>query len=36
MKVMIIYDNTTLRTELKADWGFSALRFDLSTPLHSI
>ena len=25
MKVMIIYDNTTLRTELKADWGFSAL-----------
>ncbi|MBO8131918.1 MAG: MBL fold metallo-hydrolase [Candidatus Marinimicrobia bacterium] len=25
MKVTIIYDNTTLRTELKADWGFSAL-----------
>jgi len=25
MKVIIIYDNTTSRTELKADWGFSAL-----------
>ena len=25
MKVTIIYDNTTLKTELKADWGFSAL-----------
>ena len=25
MKVTIIYDNTTLRSNLKADWGFSAL-----------
>ena len=25
MKVTIIYDNTTSRTDLKADWGFSAL-----------
>lgn len=25
MKVTIIYDNTALKTELKADWGFSAL-----------
>ena len=25
MKITIIYDNTTSRTELKADWGFSAL-----------
>ena len=25
MKVTIIYDNTALRSDLKADWGFSAL-----------
>jgi len=25
MKVTIIYDNTTSRTDLEADWGFSAL-----------
>ena len=25
MKITIIYDNTSLRDDLKADWGFSAL-----------
>ena len=25
MKVTIVYDNTTIRTDLRADWGFSAL-----------
>jgi metal-dependent hydrolase (beta-lactamase superfamily II) len=25
MRVTIIYDNTSLREDLRADWGFSAL-----------
>ena len=25
MKVTIIYDNTSARSDLQADWGFSAL-----------
>ncbi len=25
MKVTIIYDNTSIRSDLQSDWGFSAL-----------
>jgi len=32
MKITIVYDNTTSREDLQADWGFSALIEAKNTP----